>query len=170
LRIPSQTFTTFFSQLPLENWADLLPFVPRHQLVEIIKQLGDRQFASILQFFLTEVGQITLGHLRIVAPREDDPNGGGPIVEVRKSYWSEWRPRPQSHLETNLPEGPMPTNVKAFNLIELRFAIYKLIFNIKKNVRTLKTIPMLGVEYDLHRFCILTVRTPIGVVIYRYYM
>jgi hypothetical protein len=42
--------------LPTENWADLLPFVPRRQLVEIVKQLGDRQFAKILQFFLTEVG------------------------------------------------------------------------------------------------------------------
>jgi hypothetical protein len=59
----------------------VLPFVPRRQLVEIVKQLGDRQFTKILQFFLTQVGQITLGHLRIVAPRKND---GGPIVEVRK--------------------------------------------------------------------------------------
>jgi hypothetical protein len=57
--------------LALENWADLLPFVPRNQLVKIVKQLGDRQFAKILQFFLTKVGQITLGHLRIVAPRKE---------------------------------------------------------------------------------------------------
>jgi hypothetical protein len=112
--------------LPLDNWADLLPFVPRHQLVEIVKQLGDRQFAKILQFFLTDVGQITLGHLRIVAPREHDPNGdGGPIVEVSKPF-------PQNDLETNLPEGPMPNNARDFKLIELRFAIstylhYKLI-------------------------------------------
>jgi hypothetical protein len=103
--------------LPLENWSDLLPFVPRPQLVEIVKQLGDRQFAKILQFFLTEVGQITLDHLRIVAPRENDPNGyGGPIVEVRKPF-------PPIDLETNLPEGPMPANVKDFKLIELRFAV-----------------------------------------------
>jgi hypothetical protein len=54
--------------------------------VEIVNQLGDRQFATILQFFLTEVGQNTFDHLRIVAPREreHDPNDGGPIVEVRK--------------------------------------------------------------------------------------
>jgi hypothetical protein len=111
--------------LPLENWTELLPFVPRHQLVEIIRQLNDRQFAKILQFFLTEVGQITLGHLRIVAPRENDPNGGGPIVEVRKSYCpDEWVDLPESDLETNLPEGPMPANVKDFKLIQLRFAIH----------------------------------------------
>jgi hypothetical protein len=49
-----------------------------------------------------------------VAPRQNDPNGGGPIVEVRKR---------SIYLETNLPEGPMPTNVKDFKLIELGFAI-----------------------------------------------
>jgi hypothetical protein len=132
LRIPSQPISQlsqqFFSQLPLENWADLLPFVPRHQLVEIIKQLGDRQFASILQFFLTKEGQITLAHLRIVAPRENDPNDGGPIVEVRKRLWHDWEPRLPMDLETNLPERPMPTNVKDFKLIELRFAIYKFMY------------------------------------------
>jgi hypothetical protein len=113
----------FFSKLPLENWTDLLPFVPRRQLVEIVKQLGDRQFASILQFFLTRVGQITLEHLRIVAPRENDPNGIGPIVEVRKEMLYFEAQRFPSDLETNLPEGPMPTNVKDFKLIDLRFAI-----------------------------------------------
>jgi hypothetical protein len=112
--------------LPLENWADVLPFVRRHQLVELVKQLGDRQFAKNLQFFLTQVGQITLGHLRIVAPRENDD--GGPIVEVRKPFLSEceWA----SDLETKVPGGPMPNNVRDFKLIELRFAIviYKRIF------------------------------------------
>jgi hypothetical protein len=111
--------------LPLENWADLLPFVPRLQLVEIVKQLGDRQFAKILQFFLTRVGRITLGYLSIVAPRENDPNSFGPIVEVCRHY-----PRIPIDLETNLPEGPIPTNVTDFKLIKLRFAIYSL-----KNVR-----------------------------------
>jgi hypothetical protein len=119
--------TTFFSQLPLENWADLLPFVPRPQLVEIVKQLGDGQFAKILQFFLTKEGQITLGHLRILAPRENDTNCDGPIVEVHKErppfHPDMW---PPSDLETNLPEGPMPNNVKDFKLIELRFVLYRL--------------------------------------------
>jgi hypothetical protein len=139
LRIPSgpisQLSQQFFSQLPLENWADLLPLVPRHQLVEILEQLDDRQFVSILQFFLTKEGRITLGHLRIAAPRENDPNGGGPILEMRKEmppFRSDWITRPPSDLETNLPEVPMPANVKDFKLIELKFAIYiyKLIFRI----------------------------------------
>jgi hypothetical protein len=110
----------------LENWADLLPSVPRQQLVEIVKQLGDRQFASILQFFLTKEGQITLDHLRIVTPRENDQNGCGPIVEVRKKmqkFLFEFHPLPPSNLDTALPEGPMPTNVKDFKLIDLRFAL-----------------------------------------------
>jgi hypothetical protein len=57
-----------------------------------------------------------------VEPRENDPNGGGPIVEVSK----EMLPFLLPALETNLPEGPMPTNVKDFKLIALRFAIYNL--------------------------------------------
>jgi hypothetical protein len=118
--ISQNFYNNFISQLPLENWTDLLPLVPRHQLVEIVKQLGDRQFAKILQFFLTEVGQITLRHLRIVTPRQNGPNGGGSIVEVRKEmlHWGE-----PPDLETNLAEGPMPKNVKDFKLIKLRFAI-----------------------------------------------
>jgi hypothetical protein len=56
-----------------------------------------------------------------VAPRENDPNGGGPIVEVRK-LWNARGALPPIDLETNLAEGPMPTNVKEFKLIEFRFA------------------------------------------------
>jgi hypothetical protein len=149
----SQLSQQFFSQLPLENWADLLPFVPRRQLVQLLFQLDDRQFAKILQFFLTKEGQITLGHLRIMAPRKNDPKGGGPIVEVRNEMppfrlpWDVLPPTPID-LETNLPEGPMPTNVKDFKLIELRFAIYC------TSLKT-KTL-MLGVDFDWHRFCVLT--------------
>jgi hypothetical protein len=80
-----------------------------------------------------------------VAPRQNYPNGSGPTVEVRKQMppfhlSAAWDPRPPSDLETNLPEGPMPANVKDFKLIELRFAMYKIIpvFNIKKNQRTKK--------------------------------
>jgi hypothetical protein len=97
--------------------------VPRPQLVEIVKQLGDRQFAKILQFFLTEVGQITLGNLRIVGPWpwENTP----PTVEVRNKilqFHHEQKVGSPCDLKTKLPEGPMPANVKNFKLIQLRFA------------------------------------------------
>jgi hypothetical protein len=123
---------------------DLLPLVPRRQLVEIVKQLGDRQFASILQFFLTEVGQITFNHLRFVAPRNINghSNNGGPIVEVLKEmpafFFGEWKiPRP-SDLKATLAEGPMPNNVKDFKSIQLRFAMHiKLnITNFKAKIRS----------------------------------
>jgi hypothetical protein len=100
----------------LETWADLLPHVPRQQLVQLVKQLADRQFVSALQFFLTEVGQIKLGHLTILAPRENDATSG-PIVKVRCKS-------PSCDLETTLAEGPMPNNVKDFKIIELRFAVH----------------------------------------------
>jgi hypothetical protein len=56
------------------------------------------------------------------------------------------------HLETNLPEGPMPINVKDFGKIELRFAItiaiYKRKFNIEKCKQ--KNLCLLGVDIDWH--------------------
>jgi hypothetical protein len=105
--------------LPLENWADLLPSVPRRQLVALLFQLGDRQFASILQYCLNEVGHITLGHLSIAAPRENYAIDG-PIVEV----WHRlgWESPPA--METILPNEPIPNNVHNFTLLSLRFFGY----------------------------------------------
>jgi hypothetical protein len=100
------------SQLPLENWSDLLPFVPRRQLVALLFQLGDYQFASILQFCLNEDGHITLGHLRIRAPKENDP-----IVQLCKMVGRNYI----SVLETPLPDEPIPKNVHSFNSLTFRF-------------------------------------------------
>jgi hypothetical protein len=102
--------------LPLENWSDLLPFVPRRQLVALLFQLGDDQFASILQYCLNEDGHITLGHLRIRASKQN-----GPIVELCKMIrWNYL-----AHvLETNLPDEPIPKNVLNFNSLTLRFLFF----------------------------------------------
>jgi hypothetical protein len=101
----------------LENWADLLPFVPRRQLVALLFQLDDRQFVSILQYCLNEEGHVTLGHLCIVAPKENHAIDG-PIVEVRRI--PEWNPTPPV-METILPDEPIPNNVHNFTLLTLRF-------------------------------------------------
>jgi hypothetical protein len=98
--------------LPLENWSDLLPFVPRRQLVALLFQLDDRQFASILQYCLNEDGHITLGDLRIRAPKQN-----GPIVELWKMTWPYMTPV----LETCLPDAPIPKNVHSFNSLTFRF-------------------------------------------------
>jgi hypothetical protein len=96
----------------LENWSDLLPFVPRSQLVALLFQLDDRQFASILQYCLNEDGHITLGHLRIVTPRQN-----GPIVELCKITRGYLTPV----LETPMPDEPIPKNVHNFKSLTLRF-------------------------------------------------
>jgi hypothetical protein len=102
------------SQLPLENWSDLLPFVPRPQLVALLFQLGDYQFASILQFCLNEDGHITLRNLRIRAPNEN-----GPIVELCKM--TVWNYLSTVLLETTLPDEPIPKNVHSFSSLTFRF-------------------------------------------------
>jgi hypothetical protein len=93
----------FFSQLPLENWCDLLAFVPRAQLGQIVPQIGDRQFARIIQAYLHEHGEITLGKIVITRPRGSVPSDR-PMLRGR-----------------HLPDWPMPGNVKNFEEIDLKF-------------------------------------------------
>jgi hypothetical protein len=46
----------------------MLEFVPRHQLGEIVPQIGDRRFAGIAQSFLHNYGRITLANIDITGP------------------------------------------------------------------------------------------------------
>jgi hypothetical protein len=91
----------------------LLPFVPRRQLAKLLLQIHHRQFSTILQYVLNEVGKITLGHLRIVAP-EQTFESNDPIVEL---YTHGWPPT----LRAIMPDEPIPKNVKNFDKIRLRF-------------------------------------------------
>jgi hypothetical protein len=100
------------SELPLENWADLLPFVPRRQLAKLLLQINNCQFITILHYVLYEVGQITLCELRILAPKVNSAIVG-PIVEVHRVGWQ--------ILQTKLPDEPIPTNIRNFDNIRLRF-------------------------------------------------
>jgi hypothetical protein len=96
----------------LENWHDLLAFVRRSQLGNVVSQIGDRQFAYIIQSFLhDEVREITLGEMRIIAPRPDVPSDQ-PMVKV----WPK--------AATNIPDWPMPANIKDFELIYLKYVSF----------------------------------------------
>jgi hypothetical protein len=109
----------------------MLPFVPRCQLVALLFQLDDRQFASILQYCLNEDGHVTLGHMQIRAPKENNAING-PIVELWKMQWPYMTPV----LETTLPDEPIPKNVHSFNSITFRFLLfgYLLKFGIISNI------------------------------------
>jgi hypothetical protein len=87
-----------------------LGFLPRHQLGQIVPMIGDRRFASIVQQFLHEYGEITVGHIGIVAPYEEDPH---PRVRARQNH---------SWLRTKMAEAQMPANIKNSKCLELRFA------------------------------------------------
>jgi hypothetical protein len=94
----------------LENWYDLLALVPRRQLGDIASAIGDRQFASILQLFLhDERREITLGRMEIIPPR---PNVPSDRPMVQGCYGS---------TTVDLPDWPMPKNVKSFDQISLKF-------------------------------------------------
>jgi hypothetical protein len=108
----------FCSQLSLETWYDWLGFVPRHRLGQIVPMIGDRKFASIIQKFLHEYGEITIDHIKIVAPYEEDPSG---CTRVR--VWQNNRP-----LQFKMAEAQIPTNIKSFHYFVLRFVCTPNIF------------------------------------------
>jgi hypothetical protein len=87
----------------------MLAFVPRHRLGKIVPMIGDRKFASIVQPFLHEYGEITIDRIQIVAPYEEDPDGTNPRVRARK-------------LKFEMVEAQMPANIKNFTDLVLRFA------------------------------------------------
>jgi hypothetical protein len=93
----------------VENWFDIFPSVPRRQLGQIAPQMG-RQFAYKIQSFLHEHGDITLGRMEIVVPR---PNVSTDRLMVRFSHFEE---------ATDLPDWPMPGNIKNFHEIS-RFVL-----------------------------------------------
>jgi hypothetical protein len=86
-----------------ETWFDMLEFVGRHQLGQIVPQIGDRRFAGIAQPFLHNYGRITLANICISGP---------------------------SHRLIAQGAIALPENVKDFLFISLRFAIY--VFSYKK--------------------------------------
>jgi hypothetical protein len=158
-----------FSQLPLENWHDLLSFVPRIQLGNLASQIGDHQFAYILQSFLHDkVREITLGKIRIIPPRRN-VTSDNPVVHVWPSAEfkenrqfanilesflhdevREITPREISiipprrnvtsdkplmqvwpNAATNMPDWPMPGNIKNFVEIDLKFVFFKKAQNLR---------------------------------------
>jgi hypothetical protein len=107
-KIKQLTSLQNFSQLPLENWHDLLAFVPRTQLGNVVSEIGDRQFANIIQSFLhDEVREITLAYMRIIAPRPDVPSDL-PMVKI------------MDKAAINMPDWPMPGNIRNFKQIDLK--------------------------------------------------
>jgi hypothetical protein len=75
--------------------------------------IGDRQFVSFVQFYLHKCGKFTIGMLEIVPLTKW--NGSAVVVKVTKS-------NQEQQQEWPLADGPMPTNVKNFRQLTLKFA------------------------------------------------
>jgi hypothetical protein len=87
----------------------LLAFVQRNQLGNVVSQIGDRQFAYIIQSFLhDEIKEIILGEMEIIPPRKG-VSSDRPMVQV----WP--------NETTNMSDWPMPGNIKDFTGIDLKF-------------------------------------------------
>jgi hypothetical protein len=101
----------------LENWVDLLAFVPRRQLGKIVPKIGDRKFAKFVQFFLHKTGELTLDYIHINEPTDEDKatQNGRPLVKL----WQHDELVP----DLKLPDWPMPENIKNFHYIRLRFLL-----------------------------------------------
>jgi hypothetical protein len=82
-------------------------------LGKIVPKIGDRKFASIIQKFLHEYGEIALDIIEIVPPYEQHPSDSRPRVRV----WQNGR-----QVRVQMAETPMPANITNFGMLELRFA------------------------------------------------
>jgi hypothetical protein len=72
-------------------------------------QIGDFQFACILQSFLHDERRvITLGRMEIILPRYHVPSDRSMVRGSQDEY-------------VDLPDSPMPENVKNFEEISLKF-------------------------------------------------
>jgi hypothetical protein len=115
-----------------------LEFVPRRQLGQCVPQIGDRKFASIVQKFLHEYGEISIYHIEIVAPYEEDPSGSRPRVRTLQNH---------SPLRFEMAEAQMPANITNFKTLELRFATHFFCYN---NCRIL----MVTLKNETHKWTI----------------
>jgi hypothetical protein len=109
----------------MEIWFGILPFVPRHQLGQLIPQVGDRRFAGIAQFFLHDEvdNKVTLGNISI-----DLDASGSPKLTL--GTWQEYVPGPQAEelpwidirqLVLPATDVPMPANIKDFLSLYIEF-------------------------------------------------
>jgi hypothetical protein len=92
----------------------LLAFVPRRQLGNAVSEIGDYQFASIIQSFLHGFGKIKLGLMNTLSPDFSEDETAVLVSE-------------NTGMITNMPDWPMPQNVKDFKGIVLKFVF--LLFN-----------------------------------------
>jgi hypothetical protein len=116
--------------------------VPRRQLANLAPQIGDRQFAYILQSFLHGFGKIKLGKMEIIALRRSVrffllhlglDLMGLIIMLIRPSIviipppptvpWYRPMVRVRPNAATNMPDSSMPRNIKDFKEIK-----FKLVF------------------------------------------
>jgi hypothetical protein len=88
----------------------VLALVPRPQLGQIVPEIGDRRFARIVQPFLHNVGEHTIGKMTIIAPRAGVTSDR---LMVRVSGIG----------ITGMPDWPMPANIKSFVKIEVKFVL-----------------------------------------------
>jgi hypothetical protein len=105
--------------------------VPRYQLGQIVPKIGDRKFGSIVQKFLNEYKKIKIAGILIVAPYKED-SSGHPQVRAWQNNGS---------MRFEMAETQMPTNIKTFDFLSLRFAthiflLYKLHNFVKSNLIT----------------------------------
>jgi hypothetical protein len=122
--ISHQFHFTIFRDLPQENWNDLAEFVPRRQLGQIVPQIGDRHFAWIIQSFLHEFGQITLGKFQIVFPID----GNAPGIKSN------------GNIGWPLAAVQMPSNIANFNEIHLWFVFFSKICLISSFVQLFRRV------------------------------
>jgi hypothetical protein len=88
---------------------DIFELLPRRQLVALLLQTDDREFAKCIHFFLNKCGKITLADELHIKSSNDASSIA--VVQKMKQEWL---------LLADVPM-PMPNNIKDFHTIRIRF-------------------------------------------------
>jgi hypothetical protein len=96
--------------------------VPRPQLIQLFPQINDRQFASVLQYYLKKFDELDKLHIKIRWNR--------PIIVKQDGDWD--------LALTLLTDVPMPLHIKNFQEIQIRLGFFQ-----EKNC----TIPLISLSY-----------------------
>jgi hypothetical protein len=88
---------------------DLFGLLPRRQLVALLFQTDDREFAKCIHFFLNKCGKITLAD-ELHIKSSNNISSSTAVVQKMKQEW----------LLADVPM-PMSNNIKDFHSIRIRF-------------------------------------------------
>ena len=119
----------WLSRLPLEVWVDVfrLPGKSRQQLGQMVDRIGNYKFGEYLQFYLHDWAKRTLKIVRIDKVKILFKKQILKNNDLQYESDHPWGVCMCTNLE--IPQTPLPANIKSFECIHIRFGFFILNLN-----------------------------------------